>query len=101
MNVHRGNGSKVHVAVVGPTGTLFGTNCALDTRYGQQVGRNLTPTTEAVNCKTCLGNVAPVSAAPVVVPEFCPTHPTGQFYATKTIKAGTYTQFACGCKVWH
>ena len=101
MNVYRGAGTKVHEAIVTSDGFLYGTRCALDTRYGNQIGRNLTETTEPVNCKTCLGNVAATKTTQVVVPDTCPTHQGGKFYATKTIKAGTYTSFSCGCKVWH
>lgn len=104
MNVYRGAGTKVHTAVV-VKGVALGTRCALDVRYNNDTRHYLTVTDQPVNCRTCLGNAAIPKVAipktvPVVVPATCPNHQS-VFYATKTVKAGTYTIFSCGCRVWH
>lgn len=101
MNVYRGSGIKVHSAIVTPDGFLYGTRCACDTRYGNQIGRNLTETTEPVDCKICLGDVPPAVRVAPITTTSCLVHILAKVYAVKTVKDGTYTVFSCGCKVWH
>ena len=99
MNVHRGNGIKVHEAIVAPNGELRGTRCWFDVHYNN-ADRQLRETTAPVDCKTCLGT-RPAPKLPLQAPASCPTHGTAKVHVVKTNKAGTYTQFTCGCKVWH
>ena len=98
MNVYRGQGTKVHEAIT-LDGVAAGTRCWFDVHYNN-VDRQLRETTAPVDCKICLGDRVGIPQAAVVVPASCPKH-GGKVHTTKTVKAGRYTQFTCGCKVWH
>ena len=102
-NVRKGSGTKVHHGVF-HNGSFMGTGCAMDVMFGssQHVSNHrIVRTDEPLTCKTCLGDVAaPVVELPTEAPETCATHGKQHRYAPKTIKAGTYVGFSCGCRVW-
>lgn len=95
--VRRGNGTKVHAAVI-INDKIVGTYCALDIHAGstQHLRIRQLPEGTPVNCKTCLGDVEPQSVEVQPAPEVCERHHQ-KVSVVRDIKAGRKTTWACGC----
>jgi hypothetical protein len=95
--VYVGNGRVTHHAAADERGPLY-TYCGAEGR-GMRVSRLVKADAgNVVTCQNCTGDkTAP--ALPAAAPATCPTHKQAA-YAPKTVKAGTYVGYPCGCKVW-
>lgn len=95
-----GNGRVTHSAIVDAERGALYTRCGAEGR-GMRVSRLVNaPAGTAVTCENCTGHKVTAPALPAAAPATCGTHPTGAAGASKTVKAGTYVGYSCGCKVW-